>query len=73
MLSSLPPLLSSPSLSSLSFPPPPSLQPTAVVSWDSSAHDNTSLNVITGNNERVYAILKVCVHACVCVCVGVWV
>ena len=57
----LPPTpLSSPPLPS-SFPPLHSMQPTAEVSWDSSAHDNNSLNVITGNNERVYAILKVCV------------
>ena len=33
--------------------------PLAVASWDSSAHDNTSLNITTGNNERVYIILKV--------------
>ena len=40
----------------------PSLpQPRAVVSWDSTVHDNSSLNKTTGSNDRVYAILKVTV------------
>ena len=31
----------------------------ATASWDSTIHDSYSLNKITGNNDRVYAILKV--------------
>ena len=31
----------------------------AVASWDSTIHDTTSLNKVTGGNDRVYAILKV--------------
>lgn len=41
--------------------PSPSLQaaPRATASWDSTVHNTTSLNKITGNNDRVYAVLKV--------------
>lgn len=33
--------------------------PTAVASWDSTVHNNTGLNKVTGYNDRVYAVLKV--------------
>lgn len=41
--------------------PPPPLQPWATASWDSTVHDNSSLNKVTGGNDRVYAVLKVSV------------
>ena len=34
-------------------------QPIAVASWDSTVHDTSTLNKVTGSNDRVYAILKV--------------
>jgi len=34
-------------------------QPKAVASWDSTFHDNSSLNKVTSSNDRVYAVLKV--------------
>ena len=37
------------------------MQPKATASWDSTVHDNSSLNKVTGSNDRVYAILKVAV------------
>ena len=33
--------------------------PTAVASWDSTVHNSTGLNKVTGYNDRVYAVLKV--------------
>jgi len=39
-----------------SFPP---IQVCAVASWDSSIHDSQHLNRITGNDSRVYLIVKV--------------
>ena len=36
-----------------------SSQPIAVASWDSTVHDTSSLNKVTGANDRVYAILRV--------------
>ena len=38
-----------------------SLQLKATASWDSTVHNNSSLNKVTGSNDRVYAILKVAV------------
>ena len=35
------------------------LSPRATASWDSTVHNTTSLSKITGNNDRVYAVLKV--------------
>ena len=43
----------------LSPPFPFQAAPRATASWDSTVHNTTSLNKITGNNDRVYAILKV--------------
>lgn len=31
----------------------------ATASWDSTVHNTNSLNKITGNNDRVYGIIKV--------------
>ena len=35
------------------------LQLIAVASWDSTVHDTSSLNKVTGANDRVFAIVRV--------------